>query len=91
MTLALDCDVLVAGGGPAGLAVAIAARIYGLSAIVLERRASPPDKACGECLMPPAVFLLERDAEMLFCDCHWRAAEAATPAMVCGDRAIRGS
>ena len=60
MTSALDCDVLVAGGGPAGLAVAIAARIHGLSAIVLERRASPPDKACGECLMPPAVVALDR-------------------------------
>ena len=55
MTSALDCDVLVAGGGPAGLAVAIAARMNGLSAIVIERHPSPPDKACGECLMPPAV------------------------------------
>jgi flavin-dependent dehydrogenase len=55
MTSALDCDVLVAGGGPAGLAVAIAARMNGLSAIVIERQPSPPDMACGECLMPPAV------------------------------------
>jgi menaquinone-9 beta-reductase len=60
MTSALDCDVLVAGGGPAGLAVAIAARIHGLSAIVIERRPSAPDKACGECLMPPAVLALDR-------------------------------
>ncbi len=52
MTSALDCDVLVAGGGPAGLAIAIAARMNGLSAIVIERQPSPPDKACGECLMP---------------------------------------
>jgi len=60
MTSALDCDVLVAGGGPAGLAVAIAARMNGLSAIVIERQPSPPDKACGECLMPPAVSALNR-------------------------------
>src|SRR5271163_4339071 len=60
MTSALDCDVLVAGGGPAGLAVAIAARMNGLSAIVIERHPSPPDKACGECLMPPAVSALNR-------------------------------
>ena len=60
MTSALDCDVLVAGGGPAGLAVAIAARLNGLSAIVIERQPSPPDKACGECLMPPAVSALNR-------------------------------
>ncbi len=60
MTSALDCDVLVAGGGPAGLAVAIAVRMNGLSAIVIERHPSPPDKACGECLMPPAVSALNR-------------------------------
>src|SRR5271168_283467 len=60
MASALDCDVLVAGGGPAGLAVAIAARMNGLSAIVIERQPSPPDKACGECLMPPAVLALDR-------------------------------
>ena len=56
----LDCDVLIAGGGPAGLAVAISAAINGLSAIVIERRSSAPDKACGECLMPPAVRALEQ-------------------------------
>jgi flavin-dependent dehydrogenase len=60
MTSAFDCDVLIAGGGPAGLALGIAARIYGLSALVFERGASPPDKACGECLMPPAVLALDR-------------------------------
>ncbi len=60
MTSALDCDVLIAGGGPAGLAVAIAARMNGLSAIVIERHPSPPDTACGECLMPPAVSALNR-------------------------------
>ncbi len=60
MASPLDCDVLVVGGGPAGLAVAIAARMNGLSAIVIERHPSPPDKACGECLMPPAVSALNR-------------------------------
>ena len=32
----------------------------GLSAIVIERHPSPPDKACGECLMPLAVSALDR-------------------------------
>jgi flavin-dependent dehydrogenase len=32
----------------------------GLSAIVVERQPSSPDKACGECLMPPAVSALDR-------------------------------
>jgi flavin-dependent dehydrogenase len=54
-----DCDVIVAGGGPAGLASAIACAAAGLRAIVCERRAVPADKACGEGLMPPAVRALD--------------------------------
>lgn len=54
-------DVLVAGGGPAGLATAILARQAGLRAAVVEPRAGVIDKACGEGLMPPAVaFLRDR-------------------------------
>jgi flavin-dependent dehydrogenase len=48
-------DLLVAGGGPAGLAAAIAARIAGLSVVLLEHREAPIDKACGEGLMPSAL------------------------------------
>src|ERR1700736_1989150 len=48
------------GGGPAGLAVAIVAAEQGLSVIVLERRSFPPDKACGEGVLPPGVKALER-------------------------------
>jgi flavin-dependent dehydrogenase len=47
-----DADVLIAGGGPAGLASAINARQQGLSVIVAEPRDNPIDKACGEGLMP---------------------------------------
>jgi flavin-dependent dehydrogenase len=47
-----DTDLLIAGGGPAGLASAINARQQGLSVIVAEPRDSPIDKACGEGLMP---------------------------------------
>lgn len=53
-------DVLVAGGGPIGLAAAIEARMAGLSVTVVEPRASPIDKACGEGLMPGAVAALSR-------------------------------
>jgi flavin-dependent dehydrogenase len=53
-------DLLVGGGGPAGLATAIHAARAGLSATVLEPRATPIDKACGEGLMPGAVRALER-------------------------------
>jgi len=48
-------DVLVVGAGPAGLATAIHCRQRGLSVTVLEQRAGPIDKACGEGLMPATV------------------------------------
>ncbi len=47
-----DADLLIAGGGPGGLAAALHARRQGLSVIVAEPRESPIDKACGEGLMP---------------------------------------
>ena len=55
-----DADLLVIGGGPVGLAVAIEGRLAGLSVIVVEPRATPVDKACGEGLMPGAVAALAR-------------------------------
>ena len=48
-------DLLVAGGGPVGLAVAIRGRLAGLDVTVVEPRSTPVDKACGEGLMPSAV------------------------------------
>jgi len=51
-------DLLVIGGGPAGLATAIRARLAGLEATVLDRFHPPIDKACGEGLMPDAVARL---------------------------------
>jgi len=55
-----DVDVIVAGGGPVGLATAIEARMKGLSVAVVEARPGPIDKACGEGLMPGAVSALKR-------------------------------
>jgi flavin-dependent dehydrogenase len=53
-------DLLVVGGGPAGLATALHAARAGLEVIVVERRTGPIDKACGEGLMPHTVRQLER-------------------------------
>ncbi|HET9877186.1 MAG TPA: FAD-dependent monooxygenase, partial [Mycobacterium sp.] len=53
-------DLLVAGGGPAGLATALHGVRAGLETVVIERRPGPIDKACGEGLMPHAVRHLER-------------------------------
>lgn len=51
-------DLLIVGGGPAGLCCAIAARLRGLSVRLLEARRPPLDKACGEGLMPDGRRLL---------------------------------
>jgi flavin-dependent dehydrogenase len=45
-------DVCIIGGGPAGLAAAIAASQRGLSVTVADGSAPPIDKPCGEGLMP---------------------------------------
>jgi len=52
-------DVVVVGGGPAGLALAAAAASRGLDVLVLERGGFPVDKACGEGVLPPGVRALE--------------------------------
>ncbi len=51
-------DLLVAGGGPVGLAAAIRARRSGLEVTLVEPRTDPVDKACGEGLMPGGVAAL---------------------------------
>jgi menaquinone-9 beta-reductase len=52
------CDVLVIGGGPAGLASAIAAARQGLHVEVIDAMKPPIDKACGEGLMPDSLEAL---------------------------------
>jgi flavin-dependent dehydrogenase len=53
-----SADLVIAGGGPAGLATAIRARLDGFEVILLEAARPPIDKACGEGLMPDGVELL---------------------------------
>jgi flavin-dependent dehydrogenase len=52
-------DVVVVGGGPAGLAVAIETAKRGLSVALFEQQPRLPDKACGEGVMPEGVRALE--------------------------------
>ena len=54
----VEADVCVIGGGPAGLAAALAARRRGLSVVVADRSRPPVEKACGEGLMPEGVAAL---------------------------------
>ncbi len=48
-------DVFVIGGGPVGLAAAIAARQKGFSVTLADSLAPPIDKACGEGVLPDGV------------------------------------
>lgn len=50
--------MLVAGGGPAGLAAAIAARQEGFEVAVVDCAQPPIDKACGEGIMPDGLVAL---------------------------------
>jgi flavin-dependent dehydrogenase len=52
-------DVAVLGGGPAGLAAALALRRRGCRVALYDAQRPPIDKACGEGLMPEAVRRLE--------------------------------
>ena len=54
----MHADVLVVGGGPAGLATAIAASQRNLRVILVDSRKPPIDKPCGEGLLPEAVAAL---------------------------------
>jgi menaquinone-9 beta-reductase len=51
-------DVLVIGGGPAGLAAAIACSLEGLSVTLVDPAQPPVDKACGEGILPDGVKAL---------------------------------
>ncbi len=52
-------DLAIVGGGPAGLAVALAACQRGLRAVVFEIGEPGRDKACGEGILPDGVQALE--------------------------------
>jgi flavin-dependent dehydrogenase len=53
-----DCQVVVIGGGPAGVAAACAAAECELDVVVVERGQPGRDKACGDMFMPSATAVL---------------------------------
>jgi flavin-dependent dehydrogenase len=58
--IAVETDVFVVGGGPAGLAAAIATRNRGFSVTVADIALPPIDKACGEGIMPDGLAALRK-------------------------------
>jgi flavin-dependent dehydrogenase len=56
----LETDILVIGGGPAGLAAGIAARAKGFDVTVVDALRPPIDKACGEGILPAGIEALRR-------------------------------
>src|SRR5215831_18905753 len=67
--MATEFDVFVVGGGPAGLAAAIAARKAGLEVVLADASEPPIDKACGEGLLPATLEALKRlDVHLDSCD-----------------------
>ncbi len=54
-----ETEVFVCGGGPAGLAAAIAARLAGFEVTVADFAQPPIDKVCGEGLMPDGLSVLQ--------------------------------
>lgn len=53
-------DIFIIGGGPAGLAAAIAARQRGFDVVVADGARPPIDKPCGEGLLPDGCAALDK-------------------------------
>jgi menaquinone-9 beta-reductase len=83
MTVALDCEVLVVGAGPAGSAVAARLAALGRDVLLVEARAHPRPKACAEYASPRIVEELRR---LDLPDDRWKADALALQGM----RVIRG-
>jgi len=57
--MAFNCDVLVVGAGPAGIAAALTLHTSGKRVIVIDKAEFPRDKCCGDGLTTGALRLLD--------------------------------
>jgi flavin-dependent dehydrogenase len=56
-----SCDILIAGGGPAGSSCAWALRNSGLDVSILDKEVFPRDKVCGGWITPRVLTALDID------------------------------
>jgi geranylgeranyl reductase family protein len=54
----IDCDAIVVGSGPAGIAAAVRLRELGIDALLVDRKSIRAGKPCGGGLTPKALHLL---------------------------------
>ena len=73
-----SCDVLIAGGGPAGSSCAWALRRAGVDVVIVDAATFPRDKVCGGWITPQVVDELGMDLEA------YRARRTFQP--ICGFR-----
>ena len=58
--MSLDCEVIVAGAGPAGAVAAAAFASRGMRVVLCDRAAFPRDKTCGDALIADSLGALDR-------------------------------
>jgi len=58
-----NCDVLIAGGGPAGSSCAWQLRQQGFDVVVMDKALFPRDKVCAGWITPAVVEALQLDTE----------------------------
>ena len=80
-----EFDVIVAGGGPAGSAAAIAAARAGCSVLIVDRGVHPRQKVCGCCLAPAGIGVLAQLGASSVLD---GAQHVSSVHLECGDRAV---
>ena len=80
-----EFDVIIAGGGPAGSAAAIAAARAGCSVLVVDRGVHPRQKVCGCCLAPAGIEALVQLGASAVLD---GAQQLFTVRLECGDRSV---